>query len=122
MPQTPSFDFERWWKQEFWQHYPLKVDEIAAKKVCRVVIENGRGDGLKATPDELVAGVLRFAGAMMGTPQRYIMYPTKWLEKGRWTDIYEQRAGFSRPSASASTEAVYRAGEAMAAGNRRTAG
>jgi hypothetical protein len=58
----------------------------------------------------------------MGTPQRYIMYPTKWLEKGRWTDIYEQRAGFGGRGAWASTEAVYRAGEAMAARNKRAAG
>ncbi|MFZ1088338.1 MAG: helix-turn-helix domain-containing protein, partial [Xanthobacteraceae bacterium] len=61
LPETPPFDFERWWTQKFWPQYPLQVDEIAAKKLCRATIEGRRGDGLKATPDELVAGELRFA-------------------------------------------------------------
>jgi hypothetical protein len=77
LPTTPPFDFEPWWKQNFWPHYPLKVDELAAKRLCLATIENRRRDGLKATADELVAGVLRFAGAMMDRPQKYIMYPTK---------------------------------------------
>jgi Helix-turn-helix domain len=121
LPDSP-FDFESWWKQKFWPQYPLQVDEIAAKELCRATIEGRRGDGLKATPDELVAGELRFAAAMTGRDQRYIMHPTTWLEKGRWNDKYGERAGFGGRRASASTEAVWRAGAAMAAGNKKAAG
>jgi hypothetical protein len=120
--RMPLFDFKTWWEREFWPHCPLKVDEIAAKKLCRATIEGRRSDGLKATPDELVNGVLRFAAAMTGREDRYIMSPTKWLKNGRWTDRYGERTGPGAGRLSASEEAVWRAGEEMAARSKRAAG
>jgi hypothetical protein len=122
LPGDSPFDFGIWWEREFWLHYPLQVDEIAAKRLCLATIEGRRGDGLRATPEELVAGVLRFAFAMTGREHKHILYPTKWLQNGRWTDRYGERAGTGTARMSASEEAVWRAGEEMAARSKRAVG
>jgi Helix-turn-helix domain len=117
LPETPVFDFEPWFEQQWWPQYPLKVEKIPAKKLVKAIIEGRRRDGLKATPQELLAGVMRYAAAMTGKELRYIKHPTTWLNKGCWTDEHVEPAGFGR--ASASTNAVWSAIDAMPARNRR---
>jgi hypothetical protein len=94
-----------------------KVEKIAAKKLARAIIEGRRRDGLKATPQELLAGVIRYAAVMTGKDPRYVKHPTTWLNKGCWTDEHAEPGGFGR--ASASTNAVWSAIDAMPARNRR---
>jgi hypothetical protein len=115
------FDFEAWFEREWWPQYPAgrRVEKIAAKKMAKAIIEGRRSDGLKATPVELLAGVMRYAAAMTGKDPQYIKHPTTWLSRGCWTD---EHAGVAGRRASASTEAVWRAGEEMVARNRRAAG
>jgi hypothetical protein len=119
LPEAPAFDFEGWFEQEWWPQYPLKVEKVAAKKTAKAIIEGRRSDGLKATPNELLTGVLRYAAAMTGKSPKYIKYPAGWLNSGRWTDEHSD-PGARR--ASASEEAVWRAGEEMTAHNKRAAG
>jgi hypothetical protein len=117
LPEIPVFDFEAWFEQEWWPQYPLKVEKIAAKKLARAIIAGRRRDGLKATPQELLAGVIRYAAAMTGKELRYVKHPTTWLNKGCWTDEHAEPGGFGR--ASAGTNAVWSAIDGMPARNRR---
>jgi hypothetical protein len=94
------------------------VEKIEAKKLTRAIIEGRRRDGLKATPQELLAGVIRYAAVMTGKDPRYVKHPTTWLNKGCWTEEHAERAGFGG-GASASTEAVWSAINTMPARNRR---
>jgi hypothetical protein len=50
--------------------YPRKVEKIEAKKLTRAIIEGRRRDGFKATPQELLAGVIRYAAVMTGKDPR----------------------------------------------------
>ena len=79
-------------------------------------------DGLKATSDELLAGRMRYAAAMAGNELRYIKHPTTWLSKGCWADEHGGCGGLDGRRPSASTEAVWAAGAAMAARSRRVTG
>jgi hypothetical protein len=94
------------------------VEKIEAKKLTRAIIEGRRRDGLKATPQELLAGVIRYAAVMTGKDPRYVKHPTTWLNKGCWTDEHAEPGGFGG-RASASTNAVWSAIDAMPARNRR---
>jgi len=118
LPEQPPFDFDAWFEQEWWPQYPRKVEKAAAKKLAKTTIEGRRSDGFKATPDQLMAGVMRYAALMMGKDEQYIKHPTTWLNKACWLDEHGGRAS---PS-SASTKAVWAAGEALAARGRRVAG
>jgi hypothetical protein len=118
LPEIPVFDFDAWFEQEWWRQYPRKVEKIEAKKLTRAIIEGRRRDGLKATPQELLAGVIRYAAVMTGKDPRYVKHPTTWLNKGCWTDEHPEPGGFGG-RASASTNAVWSAIDAMPARNRR---
>ena len=118
LPAVEPFDFEAWFEQQWWPQYPLKVEKIAAKKLIRTIIEGRRRDGLKATTEELLAGVMRYAAAMTGKERRYIKHPTSWLNKGCWADEHVERAEFGG-RASASTDAVWSALNVMPTRNRR---
>jgi hypothetical protein len=118
LPETPTLDFETWFEQ-WWAQYPRRVEKAAAKKMAKAIIEGRRRDGLKATPVELMAGVMRYAAAVTGKDPQYIKNPTTWLSRGCWTDEHPERA---ERHASASAQAVWRAGEEMVARNRRAAG
>jgi hypothetical protein len=117
LPEAPAFDFEAWFEQEWWPQYPLKVEKVAAKKAAKAIIEGRRSDGLQATPNELLAGVMRYAAAMTGKSPKYIKYPGGWLNSGRWTDEHADLGGRR-----AASEEVWRAGEEMMAPNKRAAG
>jgi helix-turn-helix protein len=112
------FDFESWFEQQWWPQCPLKVEKAAAKKLAGTIIEGRRGDGLKPTPDELLAGIMRYAAAVVGIEPRYIKHPTTWLNKGCWTDEHAEPGGFGS-RASDSTNAVWSAIDEMPARNRR---
>jgi len=118
LQEGKPFDLEAWFEQQWWPQYPLKVEKIAAKKLIRAIIEGRCRDGLKATPQELLAGVMRYAAAMTGKERRYIKHPTTWLNKGCWTDEHAEPAGFDGRAA-ARTEAVWSAINTMPARNRR---
>jgi hypothetical protein len=123
-PEVPAFDLDAWFEREWWPQYPpeRRVEKADAKKRIKQIIEGRRGDGLKATPDELLAGVLRYAAAMMGKDPQYIKHPTTWLNKGCWTDERAERAAVGNRRMSPSEEAVWRAGEEMAVRSKRAAG
>jgi hypothetical protein len=117
-PKIPPLDFETWFEQ-WWAQYPRRVEKAAAKKTAKAIIDGRRSDGLKATPVELMAGVMRYAAAVTGKDPQYVKKPTTWLGRGCWTDEHPERV---ERHASASTQAVWRAGEEMVARNRRAAG
>jgi hypothetical protein len=112
LPEIPSFDFEAFFEQQFWPQYPLKVEKAGAKKLIKATIEGRRSDGLKATPEELLAGMMRYAAATTGKDPKYIKHPTTWLNKGCWTDEHPERA-------SPGADAVWATIDAMARRNRR---
>jgi Helix-turn-helix domain len=119
LPLSTPFDFETWFEQKWWPQYPSRIEKAAAKKMAKAIIEGRRSDGLKAMPFELLAGVMRYAAAVTGKDPQYVKKPTTWLSRGCWTDEHPERA---ERHASASTQAVWRAGEEMVARNRRAAG
>jgi hypothetical protein len=86
LPKRPPFEFETWFEERWWPQYPLQVEKVAAKKLARATIEGRRGDKAKATPDELLTGVMRYAAEKTGQNPKYIKHPTTWLQKGCWTD------------------------------------
>jgi hypothetical protein len=71
LPEIPLFDFETWFEHDWWPQYPRKVEKAATKKLARAIVEGRRRDGLKATPDELLAGVIRYAAAMTEKDPKY---------------------------------------------------
>ena len=103
-PEQATFD-------DFWKECPKRVDKMLAKaKWDAITSPDGlstrikdRETGelvevhLKATPDELVAGMKRYdrsvrtykPGADWGTlkdDSAYICHPSTWLNRGRWLD------------------------------------
>jgi hypothetical protein len=92
------------------------------RKLCKATIEGRRSDCAQTTPDSMLAKLMRYSAAMIGNDPRYIKHPLTWISQGCWDDEYDEHAGFGGRRASASTEAVWRAGEAMAARNKRAAG
>jgi hypothetical protein len=75
--------FEQWWKQ-----VPRKVAKAGAAKIFRRIIEKG-----EATPEELTAGVLRYAAEVANREERYIAHPSTWLAQARWGDEPSRPAG-----------------------------
>jgi hypothetical protein len=82
LPEIPVFDFDAWFEQEWWRQYPRKVEKIEAKKLTRAIIEGRRRDGLKATPQELLAGVMRYAAAMTGKRAAVYQAPDDVAQQG----------------------------------------
>src|SRR5207237_617799 len=68
--------FEQWWKQ-----VPRKVAKAKAAQLYRRIIEKG-----EATPEELTAGIQRYAAEVATREERYIAHPSTWLSQGRWAD------------------------------------
>jgi hypothetical protein len=74
---------------EWWPHYPKRVDKDAARRGHTRVLKAG-----KATNAELIAGADRYAAqcAAVGTEARFIKGPERWLNAGCWADEPEARA------------------------------
>jgi hypothetical protein len=82
--------FDIWWDQ-----YPKKIAKVAAQKAYRRIIRKR-----EASPEQLLAGVLKYAAAQSGKDEQYIKAPAGWLNDRRWTDEHrparmsDQRDGF----------------------------
>ena len=68
---------------EFWNVYPRKVAKKAARKKFDAAVKGG------VDPSEIVSAAEDYAKAKAGEPQKYIAYPTTWLNQGRWEDEVE---------------------------------
>jgi hypothetical protein len=77
-PRTSAIDsaFDIWWQQ-----YPKKVGTAVARKAYQRVVTKG-----EASPEELLAGVLRYAATQTGKDAKYVKNPQGWLNDARWTD------------------------------------
>jgi hypothetical protein len=68
--------FEAWYRQ-----YPKHAAKATALKAYRAVVTKKL-----ATPDELLAGAMRYAAERSGQEQRYTKHPSTWLNGGCWAD------------------------------------
>ena len=69
-----SDEFEEWWT-------------ICPKKVAKGAAERSFVEARKrADADVLISGMSRYAAAMGGTEERFVVSPAKWLDDGRWAD------------------------------------
>jgi hypothetical protein len=69
-------DFAEWYRQ-----YPRRIGKLKAEKAYIAIISKK-----KATPEELLAGAVRFAAERAGQDDKYTPYPASWLNAGRWQD------------------------------------
>lgn len=81
-PDPLALEFESWWPK-----CPRKVAKGAARRAYRTA-------RAKASPEQLSAGITRYASAMAGKDPQYIAHPATWLNGERWND----EAGSSGPA------------------------
>lgn len=67
--------------ETFWRACPRRVGKDAARRKWETIVRQGR-----ATPDELLAGIRRFAQEAAGKEPQYVAHPATWLNQGRWAD------------------------------------
>jgi hypothetical protein len=67
--------------ETFYRQYPKHVAKAAALKAYRAVITKGL-----ATPEELLAGAMRYAAERSGQDARFTKHPATWLHGGCWAD------------------------------------
>jgi hypothetical protein len=82
-PDDVDSHFETWWKQ-----VPRRVAKAAAAKIFRRIVEKR-----EATVDQLMAGIIRYAGEVANREERYVAHPSTWLSQGRWHDEPAKPAG-----------------------------
>lgn len=95
--------------EAFWQACPKKVGKPLARAKWREIVGHGlrtrtmdKDSGmyvdidLQATPDELLAGMKRYARSLIRVEndkyvieKRYVVHPATWLNQGRWEDTYD---------------------------------
>jgi hypothetical protein len=73
-PDAASFE-------RFYDAYPRHVAKGNAEKAYRRIIAHG-----EATPDQLLAGAMRYAAERQGQDQQYTKYPATWLNGKCWLD------------------------------------
>lgn len=97
-PESDSFE-------EFWKYYPRKVGKAIARKKFEIITTYGmrtrtidRDSGLfielthKASPEEIVEGAKRYTKNLLGPDykwkieEKFIPYPSTWLNRGGWED------------------------------------
>lgn len=66
--------FEKWWAR-----VPLKVGKGQARKAYKAALK-------KASADELLAGIVRYAAERADQPSKYTAHPATWLNGERWND------------------------------------
>jgi hypothetical protein len=76
-----NIEIDHRFEHEFWVHYPRKVAKDNARKAFVRVVKSGR-----ATPEELLAGVLRYAAERTGEDPKFTKHPATWLNGGCWQD------------------------------------
>jgi len=72
--------------EEFWRQYPRgrKTAKADARRKFRAIVA-GKHKDLQATPEQLIAGAMRYAQAM-GDGHQYVKMPSTWLNGGCWED------------------------------------
>jgi hypothetical protein len=75
--------FEIWYQQ-----YPKRAAKAAALKAYRAVIIKKL-----ATPEELLAGAMRYAAERSGQDPKYTKHPATWLNSACWADEPAKPAG-----------------------------
>lgn len=73
-PQTAD-EFEA----RFWTLYPRKAGKGAARRAWKVALG-------KASADEILAALQRFAAKSAGADTKFIPHPASWLNGERWLD------------------------------------
>jgi|MDTC01.1.fsa_nt_gb hypothetical protein len=78
--------------EDFWGAVPKKVGKKAALEAFKVARKNVDADTLKQ-------GIVRYAKKVKadGTPARFIVHPTTWLQQGRWDDDLTEEATSLKP-------------------------
>ena len=64
---------------EWWVFVPRKVSKGQAEKAYRAALRH-------ATPDELLAGIRRYAEQVTGEDPRFVKHPATWLSGKCWLD------------------------------------
>ncbi len=81
-------DFETWYRQ-----YPRKVGKLNAEKSYLSLIKKK-----KATPEELLAGAMRYAAERATEDPRFTKHPATWLNGGCWADEPKTAGQFVKPN------------------------
>jgi len=79
--------------EDFWEAVPKKVGKKAALEAFKVARKTVDADTLKQ-------GMVRYAKKVKadGTPPRFIVHPTTWLQQGRWDDELPAEVTAHRPA------------------------
>lgn len=77
--------------EEFWKAYP--------RKVCRDKALEAWGRALRRAPAKAIVWAVNYQARARKFPEeeRYIPYPAKWLDDGRWLDGFEKLEDLGRP-------------------------
>jgi hypothetical protein len=75
-PELIQSDFEAWYRQ-----YPRKVGKLNAERAYSSIISKK-----KATPEELLAGVMRYSAERAAEDPKFTKHPATWLTGGCWND------------------------------------
>lgn len=78
--RNPSSDTDADFK-EWYRTYPKHAAPAVALKAYRAVITKNL-----ATPEQLLAGAMRYAAERSGQDPRYTKHPSTWLNGGCWAD------------------------------------
>lgn len=73
--------------EAFWKAYPRRKAKKEAQKKFAKAIKDG------ADPVKLIEAAEVYAKSMTGSEEKYIAYPTTWLNQGRWDDEVDVSAG-----------------------------
>src|SRR5262249_38008595 len=73
--ENPGKAFEK-----FWAQYPLKKAKLAAQKASERAVKHG------TAPQEIMAGVMRYAADRDGQDPKYTKHAATWLNGGCWAD------------------------------------
>ncbi len=78
-PKRPRFQYPDPSFHLFWKAYPRKVGKASSySKWLKAVLE--------VEPQTLVEAARKFASKSIGVETRFLPYPEKWLNAGRWQD------------------------------------
>lgn len=73
---------------DFWKHYPRKLNRGAAKKAWMAAVK-------KANPADIIAAVSEYATLVAGKDPQFIPHGSTWLNGERWSD--EEETGPPEP-------------------------
>jgi hypothetical protein len=92
-------EINRIFDTEFWPRYPRHAAKRAALKAFAKAVKAG------TSPDEIIAGAMRYAAEVANTEPRFIKHPATWLNGACWLDEPSSpRQGKPRTAAEAAAE------------------